>query len=150
MSDIRLTEDSKDYLKRIELETLLDGWYLFCMLGISKNELHDEQITAERITTDFTAEFKNNFGSREQLAMLIVMNRMERNGNDLNDKKRLRKTFEDLLSNSGSVISNEGIELMNRYAEAGFKIFKEQYPVLIDKVTFLIQIHKMIEKSLEQ
>lgn len=127
-----LSKAAKEYFKKIDdasktgkFESMWDYYYLCLMAGFKDGRLGDDPNVEE-----FYKEFHSSYdSSKYQIMASLVSAEIRRQGIINADAEEIRKLMLNLLDKDATTkISKDGLKLMNRYADRGFKLITEKIP----------------------
>ena len=106
---------------------LFDSWYVCMMLGVQKRQLGPKK---ELEGPEFISEYPEAFRPQSDfIAGLLIDAELTRQKIDLEDKASVQGEMVKLLDPSRATsLHEDGIELLNRYAVAGFEELQERMP----------------------
>lgn len=107
---------------------MFDGWYVCALLGLDERRLGaKDALESEPFLPEYPDAFKPH---SDFIAGLLIDAELTRNDIDLTDKASVEREMILLLDPSRATgLSAKGIELLNRYAVAGFeRLQTEAYP----------------------
>lgn len=141
----RLSTEARHYFRGIEeksqsgtFASLWDRYYLCLMAGLTMRKLGDEPSEGP-----FVEEFIRDYqDSRYEILAALVAAELERKGVPLDDEDRIRGQMLALLnSKPGTHLTEEGMTLMNRYAQGGFESIRDRIKAPRELSDFLKEYH---------
>lgn len=138
----RLSDEAREYFRSIDqhsstgkFNTTWDQYYLCFMAGVIERRL-GEPPEADPFIEKFTVDYRDQ---RYELLASLVSAEIDRKGLPWEDKDGIRDLMMHLLDSSTPTnLSDDGLEMMNRYAEGGFSLIRERIPKPRDLDEFLV------------
>lgn len=125
----KLTKEARAYFDKLDknsttgkFENVWDYYYLCLMVGYKKCKFGEDPTEVE-----FNKEFPKVYNAHKNLIIAtLISTEIQRQGINRNDEDKIRKLMQDLLDRDSSTkLNSEGITLMNKYADYGFKTINE-------------------------
>ncbi|WP_330632929.1 hypothetical protein [Halocatena halophila] len=130
----RLSKESRSYYNNInkasttnKFESDWDKYYLSAMAGIkARNRVpDDEEPPAEQQFVDYVIQ--NYDDQKYEIYGSLIVAEIEREGIPWGQKEEIRQLMLNLLdSSSNTRLSEEGIQVLNCYAEKGFRLVRSE------------------------
>jgi len=132
-----LSDEAREYFRELEkyssmggLDSVWDQYYLCLMVGLENRKLSSEEPSGEEFIDKFIDDY---YEQRYEILGSLITAEIERKGIPWGEKERIRKEMLTLLDSSTSHnLTETGQEMMNRYAQGGFQILRENIPGVID------------------
>ncbi len=121
------------------IKTQFDIYYLSFLVGIGLGRSENfEKSNVSEITRTVTEPY---IPYRYIIAGLLMVSELKTSGFKLNKKIVKNKVSELLDSRSPTLLSDEAVEIMNRFAYSGFEAIREKMPKPPYTYDFLIWFH---------
>ena len=120
-------------------------WYWLCaQVGLIRNERTDE----EPSEGDFVQGWTDSIKPHSKLILGMLFKRYVEAFPDIMLDRQIRSFMEEIFDSGGTNLLVRGYEELNRYAQGGFEIIKdEMIEVPQELFIFLIKYHKIIVNS---
>lgn len=142
----RLSKAARAYFRTIDersstgkFKTLWDKYYFCLMAGLTRNRLGDDLLGDTEFETSFIIDYKDQ---RHQIIASLISAEICRQSIPLDDKDALQKLMLDLLDHTSVTgLSTYGQGIMNRYADGGFHLVREELHQPYELDVFLRKYH---------
>lgn len=154
MSSFRLSQQARTYYRNIrdrsttgEFDSVWDEYYLSAMAGIKarKRVPTDDQPPQEQ---EFVTEIIEDYhDQRYELYSAMIVAEIEREGIPWTEEDEIRTLMLEILdSSSHTNLTNYGSQVLNCYAEQGFKLIENEIPEPPELDEFLISYLDEIDR----
>lgn len=150
----RLSEEARDYFDDIEktsstgeFDSMWDKYYFAAMIGIKARE---RVPTNEEPNTDpFVENVIEDYQEQKfEIYSALIMAEIERQHIPKGKEDEIRKLMLGILDSSDPTrLSDEGKQLLNCYAEHGYKILQDAGPAPTEFDEFLRKYHRVLENA---
>lgn len=132
--------------KESPVSSFFDIYYLSFIVGIG---LGRSPIFESSQVTEFNRTYTSPFEPyRYVLSGLLLVSELSNSGLELNKATVQKLVGQIINSNSPTFLSDEAVDLMNRYAYGGFEALREEQPKSADAQDFLIWYYEdMLPRS---
>lgn len=153
MSSFRLSKEARSYYQDIqdrstsgEFDSVWDEYYLSSMAGIqARRRVPTEEAPPQEreFVTDVIEDYSDQ---RYELYSTMIVAEIEREGIPWTEEDEIRTLMLEILdSTSHTNLTDYGSQVLNCYAEQGFKLVQNQIPAPLDLDEFLEQYHELLE-----
>ncbi len=128
----RLSQEARAYFKPIDdrsssgsFRSIWDKYYLCLMVGLQKSRLGKDTAQEQEFIGYFIDDYRDQ---RFEIVALFITAEINRRGLP-SEEHAIRKLMLELLDpGSPTGLTEEGHRLLNKYAEGGFEIIREEIP----------------------
>ena len=114
----------RDIIQASPFTTLLDHWYVCCLVGMLKSNDKDP-IEPIDITRKFSAEFGD---SRRIIVGLLILTEIKKNNLDITNDDEIKELLIKIIEpNSDSNLTDYGFDRLNKYAYGGLQTLTKEY-----------------------
>lgn len=122
----------------------LDMWdfYYYCaLIGMKKHRISNEKMT------EFHKTYTNTYQPLKYVITgLVVSSDLERTGESYT-KDNISNKFKRLVDPSSElVLNNEGVELLNQFAEGGYQYYIDRYPGTSEIYDFISNVYTILNE----
>ena len=147
----RLSEEAREYFRKIDdhsksgtFRVLWDKYYLSLMVGLARAKLGKETPRDQEFVTYFIDEYRDQ---RNEIISLFIAIEIGRRGIPA-EEPEIRKLMLELLdAESPTGLTEEGHRLMNKYAEGGFEIIRDEVAQPLEFDVFLKKYYDAFVKQ---
>ena len=129
-SDIISPAGSHGAKNRNKFEFQFDVYYCCALLGMAAVQFDEDASDLNELTENYPKPY---IDCKAQIAGLLVASEAKRQGIDVQNPK-LEEMMLRYLSDSETMLSDEGIKTLNAYSLRGYQLIRD-YPLLDDKPT---------------
>lgn len=151
MTGFQAPKDSRDYFRHLlkrsdgggaRLDTLFDQYYLCLMVGLDRRVLgRDDELESDRFIERYPSDYQNQ---ADVIAGLLINAELHRKDIHKEDRSTIEREMLTLLDHQSSTrLSDEGMQLLNRYAAAGFKAIRDEILPPQSLEEFLVFYHAL-------
>ena len=136
MAHFRMREDCKTWFKNITktgsgkpgLTLDFDAYFICMLLGLATGRRSSPTDHGKKMS-DLIERFPEAYRSQQRLvAGLLIWAELARRGIDIKEKQGVQDVVVELLSSQNFTgLSNEGINLLDKYASGGFDVLTDKY-----------------------
>lgn len=147
----KISSDAKKMCDRINRESttgkfeMWDFYYLCLMVGLIKMKMAEATDKSEFAKT-FTSSI-NPF--KHHIIGAIVGSELDRQGMDATKENIMNILKEVVDETANNKLSNHGLDLIDSYAEGGFRFIKQEYPSPVELSDFLIDCFFLINPDVQ-
>lgn len=149
----RLSKQARSYFSEIEkgsttgdFDTLWDKYYLSAMAGILERRRvpEDEEPDSEQVFMEEVIEPYQD--QKYDIYSALIVAEIERGNIPWDKKSEIRELMLELLdSTSHTQLSDYGAQVLNCYAESGFRLIEDEIPQSFDLDEFLEAYHSLVQ-----
>ncbi len=149
-----ITKEGDKYLERLnrnsssgEFEIDWDFYYICSIIGMYHRRLKSdiESENLRELTRSFPQKYYNN---KNYIIALLIEAEMYRKGVETRTRKELEEFMLNKVGKGETGFSENGEELLNKYAAGGLEIIKEKIGRVEDLHTFFLRIYdEILEKE---
>ncbi len=145
-----ITKEGDKYLERLnrnsssgEFEIDWDFYYICSIIGMYHRRLKSdiESENLRELTRSFPQKYYNN---KNYIIALLIEAEMYRKGVETRTRKELEEFMLNKVGKGETGLSENGEELLNKYAAGGLEIIKEKIGRVEDLHTFFLRIYEEI------
>lgn len=151
MTGFHAPNDSRDYFKHLlkradgggaRLDTLFDQYYLCLMVGLDRRALgREDEMESDRFIERYPSDYQNQ---SDVIAGLLINAELHRKDIHKEDRSTIEQEMLMLLDHqSPTRLSDAGMQLLNRYAAAGFKVIRDEITPPQNLEEFLVLYHSL-------
>ena len=129
-------------------DTQFDAFYYCLLIGLDRRRLGAPEEIGDEFVRDYVQAFQPHAPT---IAGLLVDAELDRANIGRDDVKAVEKRIVELLEVSSSMLSGEGLRLLNQYAAGGFVILRDALaspPQNLEE--FLIAYHQLWQREDQQ
>nr|AIF04276.1 hypothetical protein [uncultured marine group II/III euryarchaeote KM3_173_A11] len=124
-----------------EVKTKQEWYWLCAQVGLIRNDKADEEPSG----ADFVQGWTDSIKPHSNLILGMLFKRYVENFPDIMLQTQVRQFMEEIFDSEGTNLSVRGHEELNRYAEGGFEIIRdEMIDVPHELFIFLNKYHQII------
>ena len=145
-----MSEDASTAYKRLSKQSAygkIDQWdyfYYCALIGMRKQKISNDKL--EEFHKSYTTTYQP---LKSIIAGLVVSSDLKRTGEKYT-RDNISKKFKQLVSpDSELILNSEGLDLLNKFADGGFKYFSDRFPNVTDIFDFITKVHLILNEDEE-